>query len=129
MAKTQAMSPMMTQYCQIKEENRDCIVFYRLGDFYEMFFEDAELASRELDLTLTARDCGQDKRAPMCLSLIHICPGGKGDDGTPALRLSGHAVKSYRAKRLRGAVGRCAGVSASAVACADKTGAGCGALF
>ncbi len=66
MAKTQAMSPMMTQYCQIKEENRDCIVFYRLGDFYEMFFEDAELASRELDLTLTARDCGQDKRAPMC---------------------------------------------------------------
>ena len=62
MAKTQAMSPMMTQYCQIKEENRDCIVFYRLGDFYEMFFEDAELASRELDLTLTARDCGQDKR-------------------------------------------------------------------
>lgn len=57
---------MMTQYCQIKEENRDCIVFYRLGDFYEMFFEDAELASRELDLTLTARDCGQDKRAPMC---------------------------------------------------------------
>ena len=66
MAKTQALSPMMTQYCQIKEENRDCIVFYRLGDFYEMFFEDAELASRELDLTLTARDCGQDKRAPMC---------------------------------------------------------------
>ena len=52
MAKTQALSPMMTQYCQIKEENRDCIVFYRLGDFYEMFFEDAELASRELDLSL-----------------------------------------------------------------------------
>ncbi|MBQ5841100.1 MAG: DNA mismatch repair protein MutS, partial [Clostridia bacterium] len=60
------MTPMMQQYLQIKEQNKDAIVFFRLGDFYEMFFEDAKLASRELELTLTGRDCGLPERAPMC---------------------------------------------------------------
>ena len=50
------LSPMMKQYLQIKEENKDCILFFRLGDFYEMFFDDAKLASKELELTLTGRD-------------------------------------------------------------------------
>ena len=60
------LSPMMAHYIQVKEEYADCIVFYRLGDFYEMFFEDAITASRELELTLTGRDCGMEERAPMC---------------------------------------------------------------
>ncbi|MGI6703283.1 MAG: DNA mismatch repair protein MutS [Clostridia bacterium] len=60
------LTPMMQQYLQVKEEYNDCIVFYRLGDFYEMFFEDAKLASRELEITLTGRDCGLEERAPMC---------------------------------------------------------------
>ncbi len=59
-------SPMMQHYLEIKEEYKDCIVFYRLGDFYEMFFDDALTASRELEITLTGRDCGQAERAPMC---------------------------------------------------------------
>lgn len=57
---------MMTHYLQLKEQYKDCIIFYRLGDFYEMFFEDAQTASKELDLTLTGRDCGLPERAPMC---------------------------------------------------------------
>ncbi len=57
---------MMKQYFAIKEQNKDSILFFRLGDFYEMFFDDAILASRELELTLTGRDCGQEQRAPMC---------------------------------------------------------------
>ena len=60
------LSPMMRQYLELKEKYPDTIVLYRLGDFYEMFFEDAELVSRELELTLTGRDCGLEKRAPMC---------------------------------------------------------------
>ena len=60
------LSPMMKQYFQIKEQNPDTLLFFRLGDFYEMFFEDAKIASRELDLTLTGRDCGLEERAPMC---------------------------------------------------------------
>lgn len=60
------LTPMMKQYFEIKNKCRDYIVFYRLGDFYEMFFENAILASRELELTLTGRDCGQEERAPMC---------------------------------------------------------------
>ncbi len=60
------MTPMMQQYLQIKEQNKDCILFFRLGDFYEMFFDDAKLVSKELELTLTGRDCGQKERAPMC---------------------------------------------------------------
>lgn len=60
------LTPMMVQYLEIKEKNKDCIIFFRLGDFYEMFFEDAEIAARELELVLTGRDCGLEKRAPMC---------------------------------------------------------------
>ena len=59
-------SPMMQHYLNIKKEYNDAIVFYRLGDFYEMFFDDAITASRELEITLTGRDCGQEERAPMC---------------------------------------------------------------
>ena len=61
-----AITPMMQQYLQIKEENPDCLLFFRLGDFYELFFDDAEVASRELELTLTGKDCGLSERAPMC---------------------------------------------------------------
>ncbi len=57
---------MMTQYLQIKENCKDSLVFFRLGDFYEMFYDDALIASRELELTLTSRDCGMPERAPMC---------------------------------------------------------------
>ena len=59
-------SPMMQRYLETKEQYKDCILFYRLGDFYEMFFDDAITASRELELTLTGKDCGQEERAPMC---------------------------------------------------------------
>ena len=60
------MTPMMLQYLEIKDKYRDAILFYRLGDFYEMFFDDAKVASRELELALTGRSCGEDERAPMC---------------------------------------------------------------
>ena len=74
-------TPMMQHYLKTKEEYKDCILFYRLGDFYEMFFEDALTASRELEITLTGKDCGQEERAPMC--------------GIPF-----HAVDSYIAKLI-----------------------------
>ena len=61
-----AMSPMMQEYCKTKEKYKDCVLFYRLGDFYEMFFDDALLVSKELELTLTGKDCGLEERAPMC---------------------------------------------------------------
>ena len=61
-----ALSPMMQQYFDIKKQHPDKILFFRLGDFYEMFYDDAILASKELELTLTGRDCGQEERAPMC---------------------------------------------------------------
>ncbi len=61
-----ALTPMMQQYVKTKEQYHDCILFYRLGDFYEMFFEDAKLVSKELELTLTGKDCGLEERAPMC---------------------------------------------------------------
>ena len=61
-----ATTPMMEQYLEVKRRHGDAIVFYRLGDFYEMFYDDARLASRELELTLTGRDCGEAERAPMC---------------------------------------------------------------
>ncbi len=77
-----ALSPMMTQYKKIKSEYPDTILMFRLGDFYEMFFEDAETASRELDLTLTGRACGMKERAPMC--------------GVPY-----HAVQTYISKLLK----------------------------
>ncbi len=60
------LTPMMSQYLQIKDKYKDCIVFFRLGDFYEMFFEDAKIASKELELVLTGRECGLDEKAPMC---------------------------------------------------------------
>lgn len=60
------LSPMMQQYTEIKEKNKECILFFRLGDFYEMFFEDAKLAAKELELVLTGKNCGLDERAPMC---------------------------------------------------------------
>ena len=66
MAEKAEFSPMMQKYLETKEEYKDCILFYRLGDFYEMFFDDAIIASRELELTLTGKVCGQEERAPMC---------------------------------------------------------------
>ena len=63
---TGKLSPMMQEYCKTKETYKDCILFYRLGDFYEMFFDDALLVSKELELTLTGKDCGLEERAPMC---------------------------------------------------------------
>ncbi|MBE6678012.1 MAG: DNA mismatch repair protein MutS [Ruminococcaceae bacterium] len=76
-----ALSPMMQQYKQIKAENPDCLLMFRLGDFYELFFEDAKTVSRELELVLTGRDCGDGERAPMC--------------GVPY-----HAVESYLTKLI-----------------------------
>ncbi len=67
------ISPMMRQYLNIKEQYKDSILFFRLGDFYEMFFEDAKLVSEELELTLTGRDYGQQERAPMCGVPYHSC--------------------------------------------------------
>ena len=61
-----ALTPMIQQYMAIKEQYKDCILFYRLGDFYEMFYDDALTASRELEITLTGKNCGQEERAPMC---------------------------------------------------------------
>ncbi len=69
------LSPMMQQYVNTKEEYKDCILFYRLGDFYEMFFEDAVTASRELEITLTGKDCGLEERAPMCGVPFHSVDG------------------------------------------------------
>ncbi|HQQ41241.1 MAG TPA: DNA mismatch repair protein MutS, partial [Clostridia bacterium] len=76
-----SMTPMMRQYIELKEKYPDCLLFFRLGDFYEMFFEDAKTASKELDLVLTGRDCGLSERAPMC--------------GVPY-----HAVDNYIAKLI-----------------------------
>ena len=75
-------SPMMQHYLETKKEYSDCILFYRLGDFYEMFFEDAKIVSKELDLVLTGRDCGTEERAPMC--------------GVPY-----HAVESYLSRLIK----------------------------
>ena len=66
---------MMTHYLETKEQYPDCLLFYRLGDFYEMFFKDAETASRELELTLTGKDCGLEERAPMCGIPYHAVEG------------------------------------------------------
>lgn len=78
---TDKVSPMMQHYLQTKKENKDCILFYRLGDFYELFFDDAIVASKELELTLTGKACGLEERAPMC--------------GVPF-----HAVDSYLTKMV-----------------------------
>lgn len=68
-----ALTPMMQQYVEVKEKYKDCILFYRIGDFYEMFFEDAITASKVLEITLTGKDCGQAERAPMCGVPYHAC--------------------------------------------------------
>ncbi len=70
-----ALSPMMQQYFQIKQNYEDTILMFRLGDFYEMFFDDAKTASRELELVLTGRDCGEAERAPMCGVPFHSADG------------------------------------------------------
>ena len=70
-----ALSPMMTHYLETKKQYPDCILFYRLGDFYEMFFEDAQTVSKELELTLTGKDCGLEERAPMCGVPYHAVEG------------------------------------------------------
>ena len=69
------MTPMMQQYFEIKNQYEGYLLFYRLGDFYEMFFDDALTASRELELTLTGRDCGEAERAPMCGVPFHSAEG------------------------------------------------------
>ena len=68
MVEKEEFSPMMQEYLKTKEEYKDCILFYRLGDFYEMFFDDAINVSKELELTLTGKLCGKEERAPMCRS-------------------------------------------------------------
>ena len=67
------LTPMMEQYFEIKNKYKDCILFYRLGDFYEMFYDDALVASKELEITLTGKNCGQEERAPMCGVPFHSC--------------------------------------------------------
>lgn len=69
------LTPMMKQYMETKEEYKDCILFYRLGDFYEMFFDDALTASKELEITLTGKSCGLKERAPMCGVPFHSAEG------------------------------------------------------
>ena len=69
------LSPMMQQYLEIKKQHKDEILFYRIGDFYEMFFDDALTASKELDLTLTGKQCGLEERAPMCGVPFHSYEG------------------------------------------------------
>ena len=80
-------SPMMQHYLETKEKYKDCILFYRLGDFYEMFFDDAINVSRELELTLTGKDCGQEQRAPMCGIPYHAA-----DNYISKLVSNGHKV-------------------------------------
>lgn len=60
------LTPMMQQYLDIKQQYRDCILFFRLGDFYEMFFDDAVTASKAMEVTLTGKNCGMEEKAPMC---------------------------------------------------------------
>ena len=69
------LTPMMQKYMETKQEYKDCILFYRLGDFYEMFFDDALVASKELDITLTGKNCGLEERAPMCGVPFHAVDG------------------------------------------------------
>lgn len=81
------VTPMMQQYLDTKEQYKDCILFFRLGDFYEMFFSDAETASKELEITLTGRDCGLEERAPMCGVPFHAA-----DTYIPRLVARGYKV-------------------------------------
>ena len=70
-----ALSPMLKQYFDVTAQHPDCLLFFRLGDFYEMFFYDAKLVARELDLVLTGKDCGLEERAPMCGIPYHAVEG------------------------------------------------------
>ena len=70
-----SLTPMMQNYVKMKEEYKDCILFYRLGDFYEMFYEDAKVCSEELELTLTGKSCGLEEKAPMCGVSCHAVDG------------------------------------------------------
>ena len=70
-----ALSPLMVQYLEVKEKNKDTLIFFRVGDFYEMFFDDAKLVSQELELTLTGKECGLEERAPMCGVPYHSVEG------------------------------------------------------
>ena len=70
-----ALSPLMVQYLEVKEKNKDTLIFFRVGDFYEMFFDDAKLVSKELELTLTGKECGLEERAPMCGVPYHSVEG------------------------------------------------------
>ena len=81
------LTPMMKQYTQIKKQCPDAILMFRLGDFYEMFFEDAIVASKDLEITLTGRDCGQEERAPMCGVPFHAA-----DSYIARLVAKGHKV-------------------------------------
>ena len=69
------LTPMMRQYFDIKDKHKDCILMVRLGDFYEMFYKDAEVASKVLDIALTGKDCGQEQKAPMCGVPYHSADG------------------------------------------------------
>ena len=69
------LTPMMKQYMETKSQYKDCILFYRLGEFYEMFFDNALTASRELEITLTGKNCGLEERAPMCGAPYHAVEG------------------------------------------------------
>ena len=88
-----ADTPMVAQYKRIKAQHMDKILFFRLGDFYEMFFEDAEIAARELEITLTGRDAGKGKRMPMCGVPYHAADS--------IARLLKRAIKSPFANRWK----------------------------
>ena len=99
-----SVTPMMKQYFEIKDQYKDYILMYRLGDFYEMFYDDAHLASRELELTLTGRDCGQEERAPMCGVPFHkadVYIGRLVEKGYKDIR-SQYASRPRILQRLRG---------------------------
>ncbi|MBR3281317.1 MAG: hypothetical protein IKI57_05730 [Clostridia bacterium] len=81
------ISPMMSQYIETKNQYNDCILLYRIGDFYEMFFDDAEIASNILELVLTGKDCGLSERAPMCGIPFHSV-----ESYIPRLVSKGHKV-------------------------------------
>ena len=90
------MTPMMRHYIELKEKHSDCLLFYRLGDFYEMFFEDAVKASKELDLVLTGRDCGLSERAPMRRRIIPSTT-----DQRLTTRATGRHLVQLRTRRRR----------------------------
>ena len=108
--KVAELTPMMQQYMQTKKEYPDCILFYRLGDFYEMFFDDALTASKELEITLTGKNCGLEERAPMCGVPYHAVQSSRAkhsgcDAGTTqqrgSSRQSGHGGAFAGSKTLR----------------------------